>query len=228
MPEQNSQAVFHAIDPSLYLVINPEQCLHHDPVELAIKAAYGGVTAVQIRSKSMTDEDYQQLINTASCALSPSHVPVFVNDRVHIATASHAAGIHLGQDDQSVLSARQHLQPHQHIGLTVRSMEEADNAPIEALSYISVGGVFATKSKQNPDPPIGSNELTRIVKPLKSRWANLPIIAISGIQFENLYDVLTSGVNGIAVVSAICESKNPERAALQLRTAVSDFHKAYA
>ena len=223
-----TQASHQKIDPSLYLVINPEQCRYYQPVEVAKQAAAGGATAVQVRSKSMNDQDYSNLIEETCAALHPFQIPVFVNDRVAIARLTDAHGIHLGQDDLSVSSARELLGPRAYIGLTVRSLEEARNAPIENLRYVSVGGVFTTHSKFNPDPPIGLAILATIVNELKSRGANCPIIAISGISFENLIAVLETGVDGVAVVSAICESKNPESVARQFRITIDAFKKTKA
>ncbi len=216
---------YQVIDPLLYLVINPEQCQYYQPVELAMLAVAGGASVVQIRSKSMTDQDYTKIVNETCAVLRPLQVPVFVNDRVGVASSTEAHGIHIGQDDVSVLSARSLLGPDSHIGLTVRSISEARSATIEELSYISVGGVFTTHSKFNPDPPIGLDLLKTIVKELKSRGTTCPIIAISGITLENLSAVLAAGVDGVAVVSAICESKDPQSAAHQFRITIDEFIK---
>ena len=211
-----------AVDPSLYLVINPEQCRYFEPVELAILAAQGGVSAVQIRSKSLSDQEFKELADKVSNALQPYPVSIFVNDRVSVATATGVKGIHLGQDDESVTTARRALGPQASIGLTVRSIEEAKSAPLTELSYVSVGGVFATESKFNPDPPIGLKMLATIVNVLRSRNANCPIIAISGIHSDNLRAVLQTGVDGVAVVSAICESQSPKSAARELKRIIEE------
>ena len=211
------------IDPSLYLVINPEQCQFQSPVEIARKAVAGGVTTVQIRTKVMCDQSYTDLATQVDQALRPHHVPVFVNDRPEVAAAAGINCIHLGQDDASVHEVRQALGPDALIGLTVRSMEEAENAPTQELSYISVGGVFATRSKANPDPPIGLTKLKDIVRHLKSRGTSCPIIAISGINQTNLESVLSTEVDGVAVVSAICESDKPEVVAHELRSTIHSY-----
>ena len=211
------------IDPSLYLVINPEQCRHQSPVEIARNAVAGGVSTVQIRTKVMSDQSYTELAAQVNQALRPLHVPVFVNDRLEVAAAAGINCIHLGQDDVSVQEARHTLGPDALIGLTVRSMEEAESAPTQELSYLSVGGVFATQSKANPDPPIGLTTLKHIVRHFRSRGASCPIIAISGINQTNLESVLSTEVDGVAVVSAICESDNPEAAARELRSTIHSY-----
>ena len=122
--------------------------------------------------------------------------------------------------------ARQALGTDARIGLTVRSMEEAENAPTQELSYLSVGGVFATQSKANSDTPIGLSGLKDIVRHLRSRGASCPIIAISGINHTNLESVLSTEVDGVAVVSTICESDNPEAAACKLRHMIHSYRAA--
>ncbi len=210
------------IDPSLYLVINPEQCRHQSPVDIAKNAVAGGVSTVQIRTKLMCDRSYTELAAQVDQALRPLQVPVFVNDRLEVAAAAGINCIHLGQDDVSVHEAREALGPDAQIGLTVRSMKEAENAPTQELSYLSVGGVFATRSKANPDPPIGLTKLKDIVSYLKSR-ADCPIIAISGINQTNLESVLSTEVDGVAVVSAICESDSPETVARELSNTIHSY-----
>ncbi len=220
---QLTESLSNSFDPSLYLVINPEQCRYIKPVDLAVQAVDGGVSTVQIRSKSMSDLEYQTIAKDICSALYPKQVPVFINDRVGLVAPSNAQGVHIGQDDGSVSATRQTLGPHIHIGLTVRSIEEAEKAPLDYLSYVSIGGVFATHSKLNPDPPIGLQNLAAIVDLLRSRGANCPIIAISGIHLNNLDSVLETGVDGVAVVSAICESQEPETVAQQFRKIIDQF-----
>ncbi len=212
-------------DPSLYLVINPEQCRYENPVDLATKAVSGGVSAVQVRSKFMSDRDYTELVTEVADELQLFQVPVFVNDRIEVAAATGVRCLHLGQDDATVHAARQSLGSEARIGLTVRSLNEAKRAPLEELSYISVGGVFATRSKHNPDPPIGLRTLAAIVAELKSRGTGCPIVAISGINLTNLNSVLATGVDGIAVVSAICESSDPQSTAREFRMTINQFSK---
>ena len=211
------------IDPSLYLVINPEQCLHHAPRELAERAVKGGVSAVQIRKKTGSNQDYQSIAVEIRNALATSGIPVFVNDRVEVAAAASIDCIHLGQDDVSINSARRLLGENVRIGLTVRSVDEAARAPLAELSYVSVGGVFATRSKFNPDPPIGLRTLATIVRQLRLRNSQCPIIAISGISLKNVDSVLATGVDGIAVVAAICEAKDPESIAQAFRNKINKY-----
>ena len=207
----------HSFDPSLYLVVNPEQCVFGNVADTVCEAVQGGVTAVQIRSKSLNSENFIKLVDETVKNLASDTVPVIVNDRIDVATATKASGVHLGQEDTSVLQARQIIGTTSIIGLTVRSIQEAEDAPLDWLDYISIGGVFATQSKQNPDPPIGVDKLQVILEKIRSQNPDMPVIAISGINESNIDQVLATGVNGIAVVSAICGSENPRKAARRLR-----------
>ncbi len=221
----NSSFAACDFDPSLYLVINPEQCRGGHPVELVQQAAAGGVSTIQLRSKTMNDRNYGTLVSEIAEVLHPFQVPVFVNDRVEVALATGVGCIHLGQRDTSVSAARQALGSKARIGLTIRSLEEAKNAPLDELDYVSIGGVFATRSKLDAGAPIGLERLAAICQALRSRNAGCPIIAISGINLNNLKSVLTAGVDGIAVVSAICESSDPESMARRFRKAIDEYNE---
>ena len=211
-------------DLSLYLVINPEQCVNGSSVQTALSAVKGGVTAIQLRSKIMDTPRLEAMVDDVVNALGSQNVPIFINDSVHIAAATGVNAVHLGQDDTSVEEARAVLGEKAYLGLTVRSLSEARNAPLHLLDYVSVGGVFPTRSKSNPDPPIGIDGLKRIVNLLRSRDSQLRIIAISGITTQNLESVLQCGVDGVAVVSAICESENPQLAAQAFRQRINEFN----
>ncbi|MDE0308688.1 MAG: thiamine phosphate synthase [Acidiferrobacterales bacterium] len=210
-------------DPTLYLVINPEQCIHNSVEQTVIAAVTGGVSAIQLRSKTMGPEKLAELVTGVVDALGSLNIPVFVNDSVHIAASTGVNAVHLGQEDMAVDAARAMLGEDACIGLTVRSVSEAQSAPVHLLDYISVGGVFRTHSKINPDPPIGLDRLEEIVSLLRSRDPQLPIIAISGITTRNLESVLECAVDGVAVVSAICESHNPHLAAQQFKILIDRY-----
>ena len=207
------------IDVSLYLVINPQQCADADVLETVRQAIAGGVTAVQIRSKTMDTRKLTGIVRQTAAQLLAHKVPVLINDRIDIARTT-ACGVHLGQDDMSVSQARQMLGDAACIGLTVRSMNEAREAPLDIIDYVSIGGVFPTASKYNPDPTIGLEQLREICAFVRKRDRNIAIVAISGINETNLEFVLATGVDGVAVVSSICESDNPELAARRMRTII--------
>lgn len=205
------------MDLSLYLVVNPHQCGTSNPDDTVLSAVRGGVTAVQLRSKTMSHDQLVELSTQTSHAVASYGIPVFINDQVAVAKDAQVDGVHLGQDDMSLNEARRILGARRLIGLTVRSMHEARCAPLECIDYLSIGGVFPTQSKFNPQPAIGIELLSRIFNDVRSRDPELPIIAISGIHEGNVKSVLETGVDGVAVVSAICESNHPRAAANRLK-----------
>jgi len=204
------------LDPRLYLVLDPEQCA--DPVALARAAVAGGVTLVQLRHKNADTRELLALTRELVAALAP--VPILVNDRVDVALAAGAAGVHVGQSDMPAIDARRLLGEKAIIGLTVRSLAEARAALAAPVDYLSIGGVHATASKHNPEPPIGLTGLGEIVQWLRSHGCALPLTAISGIQAAQIPAVLGCGVQGVALVSAICGAADPRAAARTLRDIV--------
>lgn len=212
------------IDPTLYLVVNPEQCVNRDAVATAVDAARGGVTAVQIRCKNHAEEEIYALVAEAALRLAEFNVPVIVNDDVSVAAKSEAAGVHVGQQDTHVSQVRKVLGADACIGVTVRSSKEVLNTPLEQVDYVSVGGVFPTVSKASSEQPIGIERLREIVQLVKQNAPEMPVIAISGINGDNLDAVLNTGVCGVAVVSAICESDSPKIAARQLKDHIEAYN----
>ena len=119
------------------------------------------------------------------------------------------------------LLARELLGPTAIIGLTVQNQAQIDSAPVECLDYVSIGGVFATTSKHNPHPPIGLTGLATLAAQLKQR-CRLPLTAIAGIQRDNLSEILQTGVNGVALISAITHAADPRAAAAELRRLIDN------
>jgi thiamine-phosphate pyrophosphorylase len=154
-------------------------------------------------------------------AAKAAGIPVLINDRIDVALATDAAGVHVGQDDMPVATVRKRLPDGAVIGLTVRSMAEADAAPVELLDYISIGGVFPTLTKNNPTPPLGLDGLGAVVRRLRDRRANLPLCAIAGIDHHVVGGVMGAGVDGVAVVRAVFAAPDPVQAVRALRIAVN-------
>ncbi len=215
------QAGRRKLDPSLYLVINPDQCASRDPVQTAVEAVQGGATAVQIRAKGAPRASVIDLAQQISAAVRNDRAAVFVNDLADLDPRTAIDGVHLGQSDTPVTAARRRLGSHFLIGLTVRSMSEAAAAPLSEIDYVSIGGVFPTRSKTDADRPIGLDKLSEIASAIRARDANIAIIAISGINQTNLASVMSTGIDGVAVVSAICEANDPRRAAQLLRDQIA-------
>lgn len=208
-------------DVRLYLLIDPAQCGGHDPLALARLAVRGGVSLVQLRDKRGRTRDAVAHAKSLKKLLAPAGVPLLVNDRVDVALAARADGVHLGQDDMPAETARKLLGPRAIIGLSVRSEDEARAAPVELIDYVGLGGVFETVSKTNTSAPVGLDGLARIAAVLRERRPGLPVCAIAGINETNAGDVIRAGADGVAVISAIAAAADPGAAARRLRDTVA-------
>jgi thiamine-phosphate pyrophosphorylase len=205
------------IDLRLYAIVDPQRAGAHALPDLARAVANGGATLVQLRDKL---SDTRHLIDEARAiknALIPSGVPLLINDRVDVALASSADGVHVGQDDMGIEDARRLLGPKAIIGLSIKTIAQAEAAPTDLLDYVGIGGVFATSSKKNPDPPIGVYGLARIAGVFRRRAPKLPLVAIAGIEAGNAADVIAAGADGIAVISALSLQADAAAAARALR-----------
>jgi thiamine-phosphate pyrophosphorylase len=186
------------------------------PLEDVVEAAVrGGVTAVQLREKDCPTREFLEIARCLLSRLDRAGIPLIINDRVDIALAAGAAGVHLGQDDLPVLEARRLLGPGAIIGLSVETPEQAAAADAWDVSYLGVSPVFATPTKTGAKSPWGLDGLRRL-RALSRRT----LVAIGGINASNAADVLASGADGLAVVSAVCAAPDPEAAARRLRDIV--------
>ena len=213
-------AVATRVDLRLYALVDPEQAVGRDLAVLARLVAQGGATLVQLRDKHSDTRRMVAQARAIKTALAPLNVPLLINDRIDVALAVDADGVHVGQDDMAVEDARRLLGAGAIIGLSVKSVEQAEAAPIELLDYVGIGGVFATSSKDNPSPPIGPSGLARIVSVFRRRAADFPLCAIAGIDAGNAGEAIAAGADGVAVISALSRKDDPRAAARQLRGVV--------
>ncbi len=145
-------------------------------------------------------------------------VPLLVNDRVDLALAAGADGVHLGQSDMHPADARRLLGREAIIGLTVKTAAQADELYRLPIDYACIGGVFATSSKDNPDPPVGLDGLTRILfRARLARGQSLPVGAIAGIGLDNVAEVIAAGADGVAVISSLFKAESVAGRARALR-----------
>ena len=184
---------------------------HADPVELARQALEGGAGMVQLRRKSASGRDLFHWALRIQELCREQEALFIVNDRVDIALAMMADGVHLGQQDLPPAAARALLGPDAIIGVSVSCEAEAAKAASDGASYIGVGHIFPTFSKDKPTPPIG----TAAIKPIRNA-AQLPVIAIGGIDLDNAAEVIRTGASGIAVISAVSDSDDPTASAREL------------
>lgn len=210
------------IDLRLNAIVDAERSGDHDLAELARLCAEGGATLIQLRDKR---SETRAMITTARAikkALAPLDVPFVINDRVDVALASGAHGVHVGQDDMAVEDARKILGRDAIIGLSIKTVTEADAAPVELLDYVGSGGVYVTLSKQQKNAPIGPEGLALVIGALHRRAPKLPVCGIAGIDVTNAAAVIAAGAAGVAVISALSLAPDPVGASRALRKTVDE------
>jgi thiamine-phosphate pyrophosphorylase len=208
------------IDLRLNAIVDPEHAGGRRLADLACLCVRGGATLVQLRDKFSATRAMIEEAQAIKEAVAPLAVPFVVNDRVDVALAAAADGVHLGQDDMTVEDARRLLGSNAIIGLSIKSVAEAEAAPIDLIDYVGSGGVYATSSKQQKNPPIGPAGLARIIAVLRSRSRDLPVCGIAGIDASNAAEVVAAGADGVAVISALSMAPDPAAAARALRDIV--------
>jgi len=216
------------LDLRLYAIVDPENTGGHDLVDLARAVAAGGATLVQLRDKV---HDTAQMIAQARAlkvALAPFGVPLIINDRVDVALAVDADGVHVGQEDMPAEEARRLLGSGPFIGLSIRTVEQAAAAPLALLDYVGIGGVYRTTSKTNGKSPIGLDGLRKVIQVLRGRIGNFPSCGIAGITAANAEPVIAAGADGVSVISALSHRPDPQAAAGELRAVVDAALKAHA
>jgi thiamine-phosphate pyrophosphorylase len=205
------------VDLRLYALLDPERAGGATLGALAQAVANGGATLVQLRDKLGSARQLVAQVRDLKAVLAPRSIPLLVNDRVDVALAAAADGVHVGQDDMEPEDARRLLGPGAIIGLSVKTVAQAQAVPVGVVDYVCIGGVFATASKHNPEPPVGIDGLKSILAVLRRRAPQLPIGAIAGIDATNAAAVMAAGVDGIAVISALSLAADVSEAARALR-----------
>lgn len=194
----------------LYLVADPDH-MDGDPVAVVRSAISGGVTAVQLRCKGRSDREHIELATSMNAVCSAHAVLFIVNDRVDIALASGAGGVHLGVDDFPISAARTLGGQRFVIGYSPETDAQVSVARSEGASYLGVGPVFGTTTKGDAGEAIGLETIAR-----RAELAGIPIIGIGGVTSSNARSVVEAGAVGVAVVSAITRAADPELASRQL------------
>ena len=205
------------VDLRLYALLDPERAGDATLGSLAQAVADGGATLVQLRNKLGSTRELVAQARDLKARLAPRSIPLLVNDRVDVALAAAADGVHVGWDDMAPEDARRLLGPGAIIGLSIKTLAQAQAALVEVVDYVCIGGVFATASKHNPEPPVGIDGLKSILTAIRRRAPRLPIGAIAGIDANNAADVMAAGVDGIAVISALSLAPDVVMAARTLR-----------
>lgn len=199
------------IDYSLYLVTDRELLGGKDLVTTVEQAILGGVTMVQIREKNLSTLKFFQYALLIKHITEKYNVTFIVNDRSDVALAVGADGLHIGQDDMPLLVARKLLGPTKLIGVSVATVEQALLAQAGGADYLGVGAVFSTATKAD-----ANSVSLQTLQDIKHK-INIPVVAIGGINENNISKVMAIGVAGAAVVSAIIAAPDPYASAKKLR-----------
>lgn len=194
----------------LYLVADPEHC-RSDVIATVNAAIHGGVTCLQLRAKTLPDREHLDLANRLRAMCHEYGVPFIVNDRFDIALLSGADGLHLGVDDLPVESVRAQAPEGFIIGFSPESDEQIRHAKDRGVDYLGIGPVYGTQTKADAGLALGIAEFRR-----RCEISPVPVVGIGGISVTNAHEVLDAGAQGVAVVSAILDADDPNRAAREL------------
>jgi len=204
------------IDYSLYLVCDRALSCGRSHVDIVGAAVAGGVSCVQLREKLCSTREFLDQARALLTLLRPRGIPLIINDRLDIALAVGADGVHLGQDDLPIDMARRLAGERMIIGISVESVEHAVAAERAGADYLGISPVFATTTKQGHAPPLGLAGISAI-----RAHTTIPLVGIGGINADNAAAILAAGADGIAVVSAIVAAADPAAAACALRRSCS-------
>ena len=202
---------------SLYFVAGPDDTRGRPVLDVVLEAVRGGVTIVQLRWKDAPGRALVEQARRLVDALRPLGVPLIVNDRVDVALASGADGVHVGQDDIAPEGVRELIGERYILGLSVTTLDEARLVDPRLVDYVGLGPAFATATKADAAPPMGLDDMREACRVLA-----VPAIAIGGVSADTAAAVMATGVEGIAVVSAIGGADDPYRAARRLKSIVHD------
>lgn len=206
---------------ALYVIVDRQAAAGRPLDELARQALAGGATAIQLRDKLSDGRTLYREALALRELCRQAKVPLIINDRLDVALAVEADGVHLGQDDLPPEVVRRLLGPEKLVGVSADSVEQAQAAAAAGASYLGVGDLFGTRSKADAGAPIGLERLAEI-----ARQVSLPIVGVGGITRENAASVIAAGAKGIAVISAVLGASDPTAAARALATIVRDGRRA--
>ncbi len=191
----------------LYVITENVPELARDHLDVARAAVAGGASAVQLRDKNISGRELLDLARSIMSLKIKYDFQVFINDRLDIAMAVSADGVHLGQSDISVINAKRIAPTEMIIGVSATNYDEALKAERDGADYLGVGPIFFTSSKNNAADPIGPEVLKYICSSVK-----IPVIAIGGIRGDNMDSIMEAGADGIAVISAVTRASNMQAA----------------
>ncbi len=210
-----SQTGQRDVDWSVYVITDRRAAGDRPLTDVIREALAGGATVVQLREKAATTREIVQLARTLHTITRAAQVPLIVNDRLDIALAVGAEGVHVGQEDMPAPLARGLIGPDRILGVSAGTVAEARQAEDDGADYLGVGDVYGTPSKPDAGEPIGVQGLRKIAQAV-----SIPVVGIGGITADRAAAVIEAGAAGVAVISAVVGAPNPEAAAHRLRQIV--------
>ena len=208
------------MDWTLYVITDDRLSRGRSHLEVAQEAIKGGASLIQFRDKEMTTRQLVETAGKIKGLTDKVNIPLIINDRLDVALAVDADGVHVGQADMPAGLARKLIGPHKILGVSASTVEEALQAEREGADYVSASPVFTTPTKPDAPPPTGLEGLRAIVNAV-----NLPVIAIGGINEENVTEVMEAGAQGVAVISAVVSAPDIAAAARHLRETIEAARK---
>lgn len=202
------------IDTTLYLVTDSTCNTEEDFLDIIEKACKGGITLLQLREKNRSGRDFLTLALKVKTVADKYNIPLIIDDRVDIAMASGASGVHVGQNDIPVSYARKLMGKDKIVGATAKTVEQALEAYRQGADYLGVGAIFPTTTKVVTK----ITEISTLNEICKS--VSIPAVAIGGLNINNIDILKESHIAGISVVSAIMKAADPERSAAELKRKV--------
>jgi thiamine-phosphate pyrophosphorylase len=195
----------------LYFVTDRGLCGDKPLTDVILQAIRGGAACIQLREKDVTTRFFVEEARQIKALMAPFRVPLIINNRLDVALAVKADGVHVGQDDMPYETARELMGPAAIIGLSVETWEDVQRAEGINVDYLGVSPVFMTPTKTDTKEPWGLEGLIRV-----RAFSRHPLVAIGGLNSSNAESAIMAGADGVAVVSAICASPDPFAASREL------------
>jgi thiamine-phosphate pyrophosphorylase len=214
------------LDLSLYGIVDPQIGQGRALADIARSAALSGMTLLQYRAKQLDTRSMVAEARAIKAALLGTGVPLLINDRVDVALAVQADGVHIGNDDMIPADARDLLGPKAIIGATVKSVTDVDSLVGAPIDYICIGGVFGTQHKDNPDPPLGVAGFAALAAYARKRLGPMPVGAIAGIDAANAGSLIKAGADGLAVIGALFAKGDVAVATRIMAQAIAEARKS--
>jgi thiamine-phosphate pyrophosphorylase len=208
------------VDLRLYAIVDTDNLGAENLAAFAGAAARNGATVIQYRDKHSATRLLVERAHAIHAALAGTGVPLLVNDRVDVALAAGAEGVHVGRDDMAAADARRLLGPGAIIGLTVKDEADARAAIGAPIDYACIGGVFATLSKDNPDAPVGLDGFRLLAGLIRAERPDLPVGAIAGMTLKTATETIRAGADGIAAIGALFKAGDVSQAVRAMRTGI--------